>query len=58
MRVSCGFAIFLDSRIGERNAVNHKFLRTAMDFAERYHGKIYSDQDRLEVDRLFGDTPQ
>lgn len=29
-----------------------------MDFAEHYHGKIYSDQDRLEVDRLFGDTPQ
>ncbi|MEN4950280.1 hypothetical protein [Stenotrophomonas sp. TWI819] len=58
VRAGFAFAIFLDSSIGECNAVNHKFLRTAMDFAERYHGKIYTDQDRLEVDRLFGDTPQ
>lgn len=54
VRSGFAFAIFLDSRSIECVAVNYKFLRTAMDFTERFHGKVYTEEDRLEVDRVFG----
>ena len=54
VRSGFAFAIFLDSRVVECIAVNQKFLRTAMDFTERFHGKVYTEEDRLEVDRMFG----
>jgi hypothetical protein len=51
------FCIYLDTSIDACSQVAHHFLTGAMDYSGKYLGKLYSDEERAEVDRLFARPP-
>lgn len=51
------FCVYLDMSINACNQVAHYFLTGAMDYSGKHLGKVYSNEDRAEVDRLFAGSP-
>ena len=53
-RVGFVFALHLDTSIDPCNQIAHRFLAGAMEYSGKYLGKAYTQEERDEVDRLFG----
>lgn len=56
LAVQAGLAIatWLDFKAPMTNPTAHRFLTGTMDYSSRFLGKIYTLEDRAEVDRLYG----
>ena len=53
-RVGFVFNLHLDTTIDPCNQIAHRFLAGAMEYSGKYLGKPYTQEERDEVDRLFG----
>lgn len=53
-RVGFVFNLHLDTTIDPCNQIAHRFLAGAMEYSGKYLGKVYTQAERDEVDRLFG----
>lgn len=53
-RVGFVFNLHLDTTIEPCNQIAHRFLAGAMEYSGKYLGKAYTQEERDEVDRLFG----
>lgn len=53
-RVGFVFNLHLDTTIEPCNQIAHRFLSGAMEYSGKYLGKAYTQEERDEVDRLFG----
>lgn len=56
LAVQAGFvvALWLEFETPMASPTAHRFLSGAMDYSGRFLGKVYSSEDRADVDRLYG----
>jgi hypothetical protein len=54
LQAGLAIAVWLDFNGPMADPTAHRFLTGGMDYSGRFLGKVYSPEDRAEVDRLYG----